>query len=284
MTQLIDRFAIFVTADKNYAFQAFVTLQSVKRYFPEARLFVIGDYDESAEEAIFFARHGIRYIRDPWLEGLRPYTPYKHMVTYSMLSGPQLLHDLGFSYCLGLDADVICVKPFGIEGIFHETKNFAGIANQKKISSNWSSREDVSKALTPSPDKSDLLTNPNAGILFFSCTWADNFKLREKAELILKDHGFDILSGDQGLLAAVIFKYSLRYNTLGAEFNLRLDNRDDRVHLRELDFPFLVHFTGPKPWGKKRLSLLPLPNRKEKKHWWRVWLELQSEALLLWGK
>lgn len=57
MTQLIDRFAIFVTANKNYAIQAFVTLRSVKRYFPKARLFVIGDYHESAEEAIFFPRH-----------------------------------------------------------------------------------------------------------------------------------------------------------------------------------------------------------------------------------
>lgn len=275
----MEKYAVYVTADKNFALQALVTIFSIRRFFPNAGFFVVGDYDESEVEVAMFEKHGIEYIRDPWVKDLRPYTPYKHLITYSMLSAPQLLYEKGFSHCLGLDADVMCVRHFEIEKIFRETKNFAGIANQRHITSNWSGKSFVSEALSSNQELSNSLTNPNAGILFFSCSWAQEFGLREKGDSLLKEFGSEILSGDQGLLAAIIYQSSLRYNTLGAEYNLRLDNKDDAVYLGKLSFPLFVHFTGPKPWDDRNFGLLPSTKNRARQHWKRQWLELQREAL-----
>ena len=85
-----------------------------------------------------------------------------------MLSAPEEFYNNGYSYSLGLDADVLLAKSFDMMKIFRETENFSGIQNQASILSNLSGimPEDFLHKYDINPQDAESFFNPNTGVLF----------------------------------------------------------------------------------------------------------------------
>lgn len=260
-----SRVGAYVTTDNNYVEYAVIALQSFRRFFPSLDAFIVTDEEGlSCENRGLLQKHSIGVLNGEWYRNFSTIRPKWPPIVYAMLEGPSLLYKAGYQYSIGLDADVICLRSFDLDAIVRQIHTFAGIANQESIFLNFTDRIRLHEFLKRVHGQDfeissiESLVNPNTGVVFWNNAWADGYDLCAKAKFCYDNLKDLLIAVDQSLLAAVIATYGLRYTVLGHEYNYRLGNVwDQRLSLLKEQIR-VVHFTGPKPWGRYPIASLAL--------------------------
>jgi len=250
MKKMNKRYAVYCTADDNYVLPSIVALESVRRFHPECDFFVIGNQSIISKEKIEFLKRFDIYFLHSDKNELFADSRWSN-TCYLMLFGPEMLWEKGYEYSLGLDADVLCVQPLDLDGVFSMTVGYAGIENQNPMRGNFKDPDFICRKYGLSEE--DLYRhNTNTGVVFWNnktCVVSRLWERSVKCYQIGAAERPDMFNGDQGLFALVfILDPELPWLILPKGYNYRVHNVDDqKEHIREKDIR-IYHFTGPKPW------------------------------------
>lgn len=237
------KIAIYCTADDNFVKYAIVALKSIQR-FHDYDLFVLSGKLKK-ENISLLESYNIKYIYSDKHE-IFPSIKIWPNIAFLLIFGPEIFHDLGYDYSLGIDADVFCDKSLAIEKIFRETKGYAGIVNQGPRKENFKNVEYIKNKYNLS-EKDLEGYNTNAGIIFWNNKAMKKFKLSEKFLEVWEDNLF--VSVGQSIFALI--SIPLHFNILPRGYNYRLGNKLD-LSSGTTDIK-MYHYTGKKPWEGKTL-------------------------------
>lgn len=114
--------ALFCTGDENYLLPAIVALESTRRRSGQADAFFVTDTARLSESGKALLR---RYSIEPLHSDAAQHFDIIHLHTtadaYTQLFVPEMLHERGYAYSLGIHADTLCVRPFNADEIFART-------------------------------------------------------------------------------------------------------------------------------------------------------------------
>lgn len=98
----------FSTANDSYIFYSATSLLSIRRFLPDAQLYIISR-QLSQKNKKFLNKHGINYIEIDLTYLFFQSWDYS-TECYYLFAGPKLFNNLGFKYSVYLDSDVFCLK------------------------------------------------------------------------------------------------------------------------------------------------------------------------------
>ena len=115
-------YALFCAGDENYLFPAIVALESTRRRTAQADAFFVTDAHRLSDAGKALLR---KYDIEVLHSGDGNSFDIKHMHTtpeaYVQLFAPEMLYERGYTFSLGLHADIVCVQPFRPNEIFART-------------------------------------------------------------------------------------------------------------------------------------------------------------------
>jgi len=232
------RIAIFTVADDNYIKYAVVALKSISR-FHDYDLFVVSG-GLNKDSLSLLRKHGIEHAYTDKHYFFPDYKKWPRIVFASMF-GAEIFYNMGYEYSLGVDPDVLCVKPMDIEQVFNDTIGYSGISNKGPRSRNFKNVEYIKKKYKLTAGEL-LISNTNAGVIFWNNRAMADFQLGRKCMLAWEDGLFPI--ADQSLFALVSIQ--IPFNVLPMKYNYRMGNiADTQYNLKDV---FIYHYTGDKPW------------------------------------
>lgn len=117
----------FSTASDSYIFQSATSLLSVRKFLPNAKLFILSRY---------ISRKNKRFLKKNKIDFVELDLTYLFFQTweypiecYYLFAGPKIFNNLGFKYSIYIDGDILCLKN-PLDGC-PEIKDIGGVAANK---------------------------------------------------------------------------------------------------------------------------------------------------------
>lgn len=104
----INNTAFFSCASDSYIYRAAVSLLSIRKTLPNARLYILSKYISDNNKR-FLNKHSIQYIELDLTYLFFQIWQYP-IECYYIFAGPELFYKLGFQYCVYIDGDTLCMK------------------------------------------------------------------------------------------------------------------------------------------------------------------------------
>ena len=98
----------FSSANDSYIFQAATSLLSVRRFLPNANLYILSKHISSKNKRLL-KKHSINYIELDLTYLFFQVWQYP-TECYYIFAGPELFKKLGYKYSIYMDGDIICLK------------------------------------------------------------------------------------------------------------------------------------------------------------------------------
>jgi len=231
--------AIYCTADDNYIVPAIVALESIRRFHNHDMFVLSGGLEKKNMNLL--EKHNIRHV----LTNKHEYFPNGKWpnIAYLQLAGPEIFCDMGYKYSLGVDADILCIRPLQIEAIKVLTDGYAGIENEGMLIDNFTRPLDVMEKHGLSEE--DMARhNTNTGFVFWNNKTMKDVHLWDNCTECWEPNMFRAV--DQSLFALISVLLNLPFYRLPHQYNYRVGNKHDRK--KKLSDISIYHYTGTKPW------------------------------------
>ncbi len=246
MTKLNPNNTIFYsTANAGYAIYAATSLLRIRKYHPDAKLYILSSglngYDREILEKNDIGYHEVdlsRYFYKTWEYPID---------CYYVFAGPEKFYEKGYKYSVYIDGDILCASDplAGLPTIKGIASASQALENITIFGSDWPKIRKIWGKGT----RNENVTRINSGVVYFNNKRMMQIKLLDSAASIYKtciDKGVP-RKGDDSLLA-LLQQVSLRdedvtYLPIGYNYTLQLN---------EVEYPIdglvFLHFTVDKPW------------------------------------
>lgn len=247
--------AFFSTADTGYAIYAATSLLGIRRYLPDAQLFVLTSGLTGYEKKI---------LQNSGIECLELDLNHKFTRTWDypveafyMFAGPELFFERGFAYSVYLDGDVLC-KRNPLQDL-PEISGVAGVPSAANEGNNVAIFGEDWKTIVKTwnlPKVIERRRRVNSGVVYFNNQRMKDVGLLEKAaDLFHKCLQLNIpRKGDDSLFSLLQYVYLKEADVqyLEPRFNFVLQF-NDHWHYPINDLVFF-HFSIDKPWKERPYS------------------------------
>lgn len=249
---IIEKIAVFTSLNEAYVNYAIVCFESFRRNNPHLSLdfFVIAN-NLSEKAKVTLSRNSISLLEVDLNHQFKTEKNWPYpSECFWLFNGPVLLHDLGYTYSLYVDADVQCNSRLDLNWI-KSLPLIAG-ANRGKTLKQFIEKIDnfsqIRQIFNIDLDHAARTASLNSGVLFFNNRNYVDSKIYEKAVDLFnksKSTGFPRL-GDDSLLCLLMATYSnYQYTSLSREWNDYHFYKDFRANSSR---SLIIHHFRQKPW------------------------------------
>jgi len=235
---MLYKIAIFCTADDNYVDYAIIALKSFTRFHNFDPFVISRPLKKGSKKKL--SEHGIGFIETE--DHLCVKSDRWPSETFLMLWGPEALNKMGYKFSVGIDADILCLKPLVIHEIF-PCETYAGCRVNNPT---WLYQAKC--VLLNQKEWFDLSgVRPQAGILFWNNIWATKYHLWAKSLESFFAWGADNFKcADQSLLASLNIPFKILPDTYNSRVIIK--TRPVTIDINNIQ---VIHFVGvDKPWNK----------------------------------
>ncbi len=266
-----EPWAVFAAGDGNVVAQSIVALKSFARRGVADALFYVADERAIPQDKKDLLRHcGVELLHTEYAEQFRMhFLPHSTHAAYNQFAGPGLLRDRGFAHSIGIQCDVLCVRPFAPETIFADTRCIAATNNstEKNAVSYADPRAVCRRYGIPEPRMDALLMNP--GVLFINNKGFLAADIPGQILDIYRDIGPDaVLYGEESMLNILFMRDPDLCRMIDPAYNTLI------VHPFGPSKPYCIHFniSAAKPWTvqKNARQLLAAPIKNTLVKLWRA--------------